>query len=188
MNRLHHWLCRSAVWRRAVEHHLPWVLADLDLGKNVLEVGPGPGITTDLLRPRVGHLTCVEADGPLAAALSRRLTGTNVHVLHQDATAMTLPAGTFDAAVCFTMLHHVPSPALQDRLLVEVARVLRPGGIFAGLDSLVSPAFRLLHLFDTLTPIDPRTFGARLEASGFVDAHVEVRESRFRFRARRPPV
>jgi SAM-dependent methyltransferase len=83
------------------------------------------------------------------------------------------------------MLHHVPSVALQDRLLAEVARVLRPGGIFAGVDSLYSRAFGLLHLFDTMVVVDPRTFPRRLQAAGFGDVEIEVNERAFRFRARR---
>jgi ubiquinone/menaquinone biosynthesis C-methylase UbiE len=46
-----------------------------------------------------------------------------------------LPDAAFDGVVCFTMLHHVPSALLQYRLLAEVARVLRPGGVFAGTGS-----------------------------------------------------
>ena len=40
-------------------------------------------------------------------------------------------------------LHHVPSSALQGQLLAEVARVPRPGCIFAGTDSCFSPVFGL---------------------------------------------
>jgi hypothetical protein len=44
-NLAHRWLCRSGYWRKAVETYtLPWVLEDLDIGKNVLEIGPGPGV------------------------------------------------------------------------------------------------------------------------------------------------
>jgi len=92
---------------------------------------------------------------------------------------------TFDAAVSMTMLHHVPSAALQDRLFAEVARVLRPGGMFAGADSLSSAPFRLLHTFDTMVMVDPHTLPARLEAAGFTDACVDVKGRAFRFRARR---
>jgi SAM-dependent methyltransferase len=186
MNRVHRWLCRSARWQKTVETHiLPWVLDGVDLGADVLEVGPGPGLTTDLLRARVSHLTCVEIDDRLAASLAHRMSGRNVTVLHEDATAMSLGGATFDSAVCFTMLHHVPSQARQDRLLAEVARVLRPGGIFAGVDSLYSRGFGLLHLFDTMVVVDPRTFPQRLEAAGFNNVEVEVNPYAFRFRARR---
>jgi ubiquinone/menaquinone biosynthesis C-methylase UbiE len=100
--------------------------------------------------------------------------------------AMSLPDESFDGAVCFTMLHHVPSVAKQDRLLRDVARVLRPGGLFAGTDSLYSRSFRLLHLFDTMVVVDPATFAARLEAAGFSEVHVDVMEPyAFRFRARK---
>lgn len=186
MNRLHHWICGSGLWRRVVERDLlPWVLEDIDLGAQALEVGPGPGITTDLLQRRVGRLTAVEIDPALADRLARRSAGRNVTVLCADATAMPLPDARFDAAVSFTMLHHVASPALQDRLLAEVARVLRPGGTFAGTDSLPSPLFRLIHAFDTLVPVDPHGFAARLEAAGFTGARVDVRSRAFRFRATR---
>jgi SAM-dependent methyltransferase len=45
-----------------------------------------------------------------------------------------------------TMLYHVPTIELQDRLIREARRVLRPGGIFAGSDSRWGPLFALAHL------------------------------------------
>jgi SAM-dependent methyltransferase len=89
-------------------------------------------------------------------------------------------------AVSFTMLHHVPSAALQDRLLAEVHRVLKPGGVFAGSDSRWSVGFHLIHLRDTMVIVEPETFAARLEAAGFTDVSVKVAKQAFRFRARRP--
>jgi SAM-dependent methyltransferase len=187
MNFLHRWLCRSGRWKKVVENYmLPWALDGVDLGRDVLEIGPGPGVTTDLLRDRVGQLTCVEIDRNYAESLSRRLAGANVTVVNEDAAAMSLPDGSFDGAVCFTMLHHVRSTALQDRLLREVARVLRPGGVFAGVDNLSSRLFRLFHLFDTMVIVDPRTFPERLKAAGFEAVDVELNPYAFRFRARKP--
>jgi SAM-dependent methyltransferase len=187
MNLAHRWICRSQRWKDTVEKYaMPWTLKGVDLGANVLEVGPGPGVTTDLLRGRVAHLTCVEIDRALADSLGRRMAGRNVTVLCEDATAMSLPAASFDGAVSFTMLHHVKSAALQDRLLAEVARVLRPGGIFAGSDSVYSTYLRLLHVFDTMVLVDPKTFPKRLEAAGFVDVQVDTNPYAFRFRARKP--
>jgi SAM-dependent methyltransferase len=185
MNLAHRWLCRSGYWRNAVETYaLPWVLDGIDLGANVLEVGPGPGVTTDLLRTRVSRLTCVEIDPALAGALSRRTAGGNVTVLRGDATAMSLPNASFDGAVSMTMLHHVPSAALQDRLLAEVARVLRPGASFVGTDSVDSRFLRLLHVFDTMVLVNPATFAGRLVAAGFSDVQVDVNPYALRFRAR----
>ena len=187
MNWVHRRLCQSAGWRRTVETRiLPWVLDGVDPGNEVLEVGPGPGIATGLLCTRVSHLTCVEIDKALAAKLSRRMANGNVTVVQGDATAMSFPDASFDSAVCFTMLHHVPSAALQDRLLSEVWRVLRPGGVFAGVDSRYSRGFGLLHLFDTMVLVDPRTFPRRLEAAGFTEVEVAANEYAFRFRGRRP--
>ncbi|HYL73900.1 MAG TPA: class I SAM-dependent methyltransferase [Bryobacteraceae bacterium] len=189
MNFLHRRLCGSNGWKKTVETRIiPWVLEDVDLGSNVLEVGPGPGVTTDLLRHRVERLTCVEIHRGFAESLSRRTAGQNVQVLCEDATAMSLPDAGFDGAVCFTMLHHVPSAALQDRLLAEVRRVLRPGGVFAGVDSRYSRFFRLLHVWDTMVVVDPAGFPGRLKAAGFEDVQVDVNPYAFRFRARRPAV
>ncbi len=161
---------------------IPWTLEGIDLRGNVLELGPGYGATTDVLSGIAGHLTCVENDPALAKALQRRAPG-NVTVLCEDATAMPLADRSFDAAVCFTMLHHVPSVELQDRLLSEVARVLRPGGIFAGRDSRPDLRFRLIHLFDTMVIVDPATFPDRLRRAGFSEVSVDATESAFRFRA-----
>jgi ubiquinone/menaquinone biosynthesis C-methylase UbiE len=178
-------LCRSDVWRGFVHAKLlPWVLRDVALGDDVLEIGPGPGVTTEKLRDRAARLTAVEIDDRLAAALTERMRGTNVRVVHGDATRLGFPDASFSGAVAFTMLHHVPSAALQDRLLAEVRRVLRPGGVFAGSDSTTSLGFRLLHVRDTNVTVPPGTFAARLRAAGFSEAEVHVGSGSFRFLAR----
>jgi SAM-dependent methyltransferase len=188
MNKLHLELCASAEWAETIQQFiLPNVTEGLELGDDVLEVGPGPGRTTELIMHLVPRLTAVEVDPDLADALATRLAGTNVEVLHADATDLPLPDGRFSSALSFTMLHHVPSADLQDRLLAEVARVVRPGGVFAGVDSVDSPEFRSLHEDDICVPVDPATFQDRLLAAGFASAAVDVNEYRVRFRAFRSP-
>jgi ubiquinone/menaquinone biosynthesis C-methylase UbiE len=166
---------------------MPWVLGKVDLGASVLEIGPGPGVTTDWLRERTPALTCIEIDHALATSLKERLDGTNVAVVEGDATAMQLPDASFDSAVCFTMLHHVPSRDLQDRLLAETHRILKPGGLFTGSDSTPSFRWRLFHLFDTCVPVDPDTFSTRLEAAGFSECQIERQPqyNTFKFTARK---
>lgn len=187
MNYIHRWLCRSAGWQKVLDKRiLPWVLAGVELGNDVLEVGPGPGLTTDILRPMVKHMTAIEIDRALAERLARRLEGTNVSVVRGDATAMPFADRRFSGAVSFTMLHHVPSPELQDQLLREVCRVLKPGAVFAGVDSRTSWSMKMIHIADTLVPVDPQTFPARLRAAGFEESTVETNEHAFRFRARKP--
>lgn len=184
MNLIHRWLCRSAAWRQALERTmLPWVLEGIELGDDLLEIGPGPGLTTDLLRQRVARMTALEIDPQLAGALEQRMQGTNVRVMEGDATKMPFTDHFFSAVIAMTMLHHVPSPALQDKLLREASRVLRPNGIFIGIDSTLSLRFRLIHLGDTMVTVDPDTFGARLRAAGFTDTTIDKRPNRFRFRA-----
>lgn len=184
MNRIHRWLCRSARWRRALEKDLlPWALEGIDLGHDLLEIGPGPGLTTDVLRQRVAHMTALEIDPRLAAVLKQGMQGTNVRVMEGDATRMPFDGGTFSAVICLTMLHHVPSATLQDELLAEAHRVLRPTGIFLGIDSTPSFRFSLIHLGDTMVTVDPDTIGARLSAAGFSEIAIDKRPHRFRFRA-----
>lgn len=186
MNRLHRWLCRSEGWRKTIRERVPWVVADAELGENVLELGPGPGLTTDLLRGKTQRLTAIEIDPALAEALRARLCGSNVDVVTGDARAMPFGDGEFSGGVSFTMLHHVPSAAMQDQLLREVRRVIAPGGIFAGSDSLQSMFMRVIHIGDTLVPVDPDTFGLRLEAAGFEVLGIDKNAKAFRFLARRP--
>jgi ubiquinone/menaquinone biosynthesis C-methylase UbiE len=44
-------------------------------------------------------------------------------------TQLPFPAGRFSAAACLTMLHRIPSLALQVAALAELARVLRPAAL-----------------------------------------------------------
>src|SRR6267143_235620 len=67
VNLIHRRYCRSDGWAFAVQKYmLPWVLKDIDLGDNALEIGPGPGRTTEWLRDHVPHLTAIEIDHALA--------------------------------------------------------------------------------------------------------------------------
>jgi SAM-dependent methyltransferase len=184
MNYAHALICSSGWWERTVEHELlPWGLAGVDVGDDVLEIGPGFGATTRVIARRTRSLTALERDARYCERLRRKLPG-EVEIVRGDATAMPFEDGRFSGVVCFTMLHHVPSVELQDRLIGEVTRVLCGGGVFAGTDSIGSSRlFKLLHVRDTLVPVPAQTLAGRIEGAGLTDARVDTARRSFRFRA-----
>jgi len=170
-----HKACGGDEWRSVMrEHILPWALGEADLGDDVLEVGPGYGATLDVLSESAAHITSVEIDEELVALLRDRFADAkNVEIVHADGSALPYPDDRFSGAACFTMLHHVPTIELQDRLFAEVARVLAAGAALVASDSLASDELKAHHEDDTYNPVDPTTLDARLRAAGFSD--VEVR-------------
>src|ERR1700709_1427511 len=96
-----------------------------------------------------------------------------------DATSLPFDEWSFDSVGTFTMLHHVPTPALQNQVFAEALRVLRPGGTMIGSDSLGSTDLHALH------PGDPATLITRLQTVGFGAITVSV-DYGFTFRARKP--
>lgn len=185
MNKEHLALCRSPEWADAVANWIvPWALENVDLGERTVEIGPGPGLTTNVLAMRATTLTAVEIDPDLAASLSERLADRRqVTVLNADGAHTGLPAGSTDSVVCLTMLHHVPTAEHQDAIFREARRLLAPGGIFAGSDNLDSAEFRELHRGDVCTPVPPDSLRARLLTAGFVDVTVDTNPWAVRFRA-----
>jgi SAM-dependent methyltransferase len=61
---------------------------------------------------------------------------------------------------------------MQDALMTELARVLRPGGVLIGTDSLDDAEFREFHTGDVCVPVDPAQLPGRLRRSGFLEAEV----------------
>jgi SAM-dependent methyltransferase len=185
VNRFHRYYCASRGWARLVHTTLvPAVLQGTELGRRVLEIGPGPGLTTEVLASVAPELTAIEIDPTLARATRHRVPA--ARVVQGDATMMPFPDATFSAVVCLTMLHHLPFPELQDRLFAEVHRVLVPGGVFCGSDNPGRGLkFRLIHIGDNRTIVDPATFGVRLRGAGFEQAWIRT-GSRIVFHAHRP--
>ena len=177
MNENHATLCSSPEWAEFLQTGVLTPLLDgVELGPHLIEVGPGPGAATDWLRRRVERLTAVEADAAAVTALAEKEAGTNVEVVHGDATDLRFPDGAFDAAATFTMLHHVPTRDGQDRVLAELVRVVRPGGVIVGADSLASDDLRDFHEGDTYNPLPPTHLLGRLQELGCAEITVRVTE------------
>jgi SAM-dependent methyltransferase len=187
VNRIHNLYCSSDRWARAAERELlPWGLDGVELGDDVLEIGPGFGATSRVHARRPGRLSILELEESYCEHLRREL-GERAEVVQGDATRMPFPDARFSGAACFTMLHHVPSPELQDQLFGEVLRVLRPGAVFAGTDSIGRGfLFKLFHIGDTLVHVDPDGLPGRLTAAGFEQVQVSTSTHSLRFSARKP--
>lgn len=187
MNENHLRMLSSPRWAEILRTHvLPWLESAGGLGDDVLEVGPGPGLTTDLLLTLTARITAVEVDAGLAAQLARRLAGSDVEVINATAERTGLAPDRFSAAACFAVLHHTDTVVIQDRVFAELLRVLRPGGVLVGSEGYDNERTRLAHAGDQFVPVDPEELPRRLEAIGFTGVAVEHGEFDFRFQARKP--
>ena len=102
-------------------------------GMRVLDFGAGTGWVTRFLT-QLGCDVVATDVSPTALALAEELftrlppvgNWTPPRFIVFDGRHIDLPAESVDRIVCFDAFHHVPNPA---EVLVELARVLRPGGI-----------------------------------------------------------
>jgi ubiquinone/menaquinone biosynthesis C-methylase UbiE len=182
----HESLCGGPGWAAYLQTEiLPAATAGVELGKDMLEIGPGPGAATAWLRERVTRLTALEPDESAATRLAQRYAGGNVTVDTGDAARMPYRGESFDSVGSFTMLHHVPIAAAQHQILAEALRVLRPGGTLVGSDSLASTGLHHFHHDDTYNPVEPATLLVWLRTLGFSPVTITVGDV-LTFTARKP--
>lgn len=113
------------------EHYLEqlrWVMAQFEWrGKRVADVGTGKGrfaISFALQGAEVYALD-IAADMLRWAGQDAEKAGAKVRFLQGDAENLPYPDHFFDLVVCMETIMHVPHP---DRLVRELARVVKPGG------------------------------------------------------------
>lgn len=186
MNRFENWFCASSFWRGITRKHvLPWVLSDADLGNHVLELGSGPGAATEELRKRAPRVTSLEYSHAFAANLSAHCSSTNGAVLQGDASSLPFLKNTFSSAIAILVLHHLRSHEAQESAFAEVARVLRPGGVFLALEIQDSWLNRISHIRSTFTPMNPASVSDRLASAGFSSISLKFRRGIWGLRALR---
>lgn len=93
---------------------------------DVVDIGCGVGLYHPLLQPKVSSLTGID----VSQASIERAREYNREVEYACYDGHTLPCetGRFDAAMAICVMHHVPEKSWQ-RVINEMARVVRPGGV-----------------------------------------------------------
>src|SRR5580700_10571401 len=98
MNKQHSELCSSAHWGEYIgEEVVPSVIAGVDLGDDLLELGPGPGAATERLRKEVSRLTALELDEKAAARLADKYASSNVRIEVGSGAELPFADATFDS-------------------------------------------------------------------------------------------
>jgi ubiquinone/menaquinone biosynthesis C-methylase UbiE len=102
----------------------------------VLEVAIGTGLNLEHYPPDVA-LTGIELSPAMLAIARRRADDLDrpVELRVGDAEALDIPSATFDTVVCTFSLCAIPD---HRKALVEMARVLRPGGLLLLADHVAS--------------------------------------------------
>jgi ubiquinone/menaquinone biosynthesis C-methylase UbiE len=128
-------------------------------GERVLELGPGPGAFTVKAAQRVGpegRLVTVDIQPKMIAQVEERVREaglTNVETHVADAYHLPLDDAGLDRAFLVTVLPEIPD---QARALVELRRVLKPGGLLSITEEFADPDYPFA--FETIQ---------RVEAAGF---------------------
>ncbi|MFQ5876384.1 MAG: class I SAM-dependent methyltransferase [Acidobacteriota bacterium] len=112
------------------------LLEDIDLGtKDVLNVGCFEPIDEIHYARRVRSWTAIDVN-PEAIAMARRIVDRELgprlrerlRFRVEDATRLSFPDASFDVAVSFSAIEHIPAAPRRRAAMREMARVLRPGG------------------------------------------------------------
>ena len=118
------------------------VVAGLDLkDKRVLDIGCGSGgIALHLIEKHgAGHVTGFDVEGPVIAAARNRATqrrlSSRADFVHGAPGPLPFADASFDVVFSKDALLHVPD---KDALFREIFRVLKPGGVFAATNWMIS--------------------------------------------------
>jgi 2-polyprenyl-3-methyl-5-hydroxy-6-metoxy-1,4-benzoquinol methylase len=97
-------------------------------GARALDVGCGDGgfVVAMALRGAEAYGLELNASSVVGAALRAKEWSVTARILQGTAEDLPFNATTFDVVTCGDVIEHVPRPA---RVLSEIARLLRPGGV-----------------------------------------------------------
>ena len=115
----------------------------------IVDLGCGTGRTLAQLRKALPNAQYVGVDlSPYYLSVAADVLAGDpvVELVAGNAESLPLETGSVDAVVCVFMFHELPSNARR-RVWREVARVLRPGGVFVVIDSVQREDARAISYF-----------------------------------------
>ena len=112
-----------------------WIPRLAEAGPRVMDLGCGAGNSIDAFRPHLPEMRWVGVDLPSSPEVDGR-TRTDGEFRTFDGVAIPAADEEFDSVYCKQVLEHVERP---EPLFEDVARVLRPGGLFGGSVSQLEP-------------------------------------------------
>jgi 2-polyprenyl-6-hydroxyphenyl methylase/3-demethylubiquinone-9 3-methyltransferase len=128
------WWSDEIRWVRTLKNLVPGRLAWMDRqidwnGLQVLDLGCAGGFMAEALDDRGATVTGIDPAADAIAAAGAHAKGTGRNIRYDVGVGEALPYhdASFDAVVCVDVLEHVQD---LSRVLAEVARTLRPGGLF----------------------------------------------------------
>jgi len=97
------------------------------VGKNVLEIGCGMGLHTELMTRAGAHVTAVDLSPTSVEATTKRLAlkGLKAKVIESDAETLPFEDGAFDFVWSWGVIHH---SSRTGRVVRQIARVLSRAG------------------------------------------------------------
>ncbi len=107
-----------------------------DASMTIVDVGTGTGFVAAGLASRVARVIGIDNSPAMLSVASDNLVALgvdNVELVEGDLTRLPVEPATADGAVANMVLHHAPDPLA---MLVEMARVTRPGGWVAITDEV----------------------------------------------------
>ena len=128
------WWSDDIRWVRTLKNLVPGRLQWFDRhiewqGRDVLDLGCAGGFMAEALAARGAQVTGIDPAAEAIDAARTHACAQGVRIGYDVGVGEALPYsdGSFDAVVCVDVLEHVTE---LDRVLAEVARTLRPGGLF----------------------------------------------------------
>ncbi|MEW9920132.1 bifunctional 2-polyprenyl-6-hydroxyphenol methylase/3-demethylubiquinol 3-O-methyltransferase UbiG [Marimonas sp. MJW-29] len=128
------WWSDDVRWVRTLKNMVPgrlkWFDRHIDWeGKAVLDLGCAGGFMAEALAERGARVTGIDPAAEAIRAAQAHAAQGGKEIRYDVGVGEALPYddGAFDAVVCVDVLEHVSD---LDKVLSEVARVLKPGGLF----------------------------------------------------------